>query len=180
MNDKATKIMPSATTQLLSRLAGAGQQQQQQHHHADDLAVLVSLSLLMVECLVCVANHRRSEHPFANKRNVGAYGTAARLYVSTPNAMLGAATSGRDAVVLEHDISARRGGSSHTRRRWCALVADTATDGHLCASDRLHVPTLWAVVDTSTVTPAHDRSKRKRLAAGRCRETISPFAIRGA
>jgi hypothetical protein len=35
--------------------------------------------------VVCVANHRRSELPFTNRRNnAGAYGTAARLYVSTP------------------------------------------------------------------------------------------------
>lgn len=35
--------------------------------------VLVLLLLLMVECPVCVANHGRSELPFASKRNAGAY-----------------------------------------------------------------------------------------------------------
>jgi len=80
---------------------------------------------------------------------------------------------------LYHKPSARRG-ERRTRRRWCALVADTATDGHLCASDRLHVPGRWEKVDTSTVTQAHDRSKPNKLAASRCRDTILPFAIRGA
>jgi hypothetical protein len=40
--------MPSATTQLRIRHAGAGRQQWQQQHRVDGLTVLVLLSLLLM------------------------------------------------------------------------------------------------------------------------------------
>jgi hypothetical protein len=74
--------MPSATMQLRSRLAGAGQQQKR--YRANGLGVAAAAED-DGGVVVCVANHRRSELPFTNRHNnVGAYGTAARLYVSTP------------------------------------------------------------------------------------------------